>query len=403
MKYSSAVLTLSGLVTLVHGHGFVTSPQARMPGAAMEAACGTQIYDNQEADNYGNIQGELQVADSTYNATACDIWLCKGYKYEDNTDNVYTYSAGEVIPFVVDIRAPHTGTANVSIVKTSTDTMISSILKYWSVYASVSTTIPYNNTNFNITMPDDLGDECTTGGECVIQWFWNAESIDQTYESCIDFTLSGSGSSSSSSSSSSSGSSSVSVASAAASTVATDAVVASSASPADSASTTAAASVESISSAPAAAAEPATSSAAAVVVSVDASSAAGTTTSAAAVIVQASSSSSAKTKHTACPASKNKKKNKASSTAAQASSTQPTTLATVVKQAYTTSAAAAAGASTPSAEASSGSTSGSTSPSTTVSSSSSSSGSAVAMPTGSPTQMLTWISALLKTILNYDN
>ncbi|TPR11114.1 Fungal specific transcription factor domain family protein [Aspergillus niger] len=190
MKQAGSILALAGLVSLAQGHGFVTSPQARMPGSAMEKACGQQVYNNQEADNYGNVQGELQIASgqSDYNADACDIWLCKGYKYADNKDNVYSYTAGETVDFTVDIRAPHTGTANVSVVDTASNTVIGSPLIYWSVYASTSTGVTKNETSFSVTIPDDLGDKCTEGGACVLQWWWNAASIDQTYESCIDFT-----------------------------------------------------------------------------------------------------------------------------------------------------------------------------------------------------------------------
>ncbi|KAI1339961.1 chitin binding domain-containing protein [Xylariaceae sp. FL0016] len=192
----STTFGLIGLASTVMGHGFVTDPQARMPGDAMAAACGTQVETNQQSDNYGNIQGELQVANgqSDYDEAACDIWLCKGYKFADNSANVQSYTAGQVVPITVDIRAPHTGVANVSIVQTSSNTVIGDSLISWDVYASNSATIPENQTSFDITIPSDLGSQCATAGDCVIQWFWNAESIDQTYESCIDFTVGGSGS-----------------------------------------------------------------------------------------------------------------------------------------------------------------------------------------------------------------
>lgn len=196
MNTMKTAFAAAGLISSVAGHGYITSPSARMPGTAMASACGQQMYNNQAADNYGNIQGELQQvtqADSGYNATACHVWQCKGYQFADNTANVQTYTAGQVVPIVVDIRAPHTGTANVSIVKTSSDTIIGSVLKSWDVYASTSTTIPDDDKNFSITIPSDLGSECATAGDCVIQWWWNAASIDQTYEACIDFTLGGSG------------------------------------------------------------------------------------------------------------------------------------------------------------------------------------------------------------------
>ncbi|RHZ62313.1 uncharacterized protein CDV56_108628 [Aspergillus thermomutatus] len=222
MKQTGTLVALAGLVSMVHGHGFVTSPQPRMPGAAMKAACGNQVEINQQSDNYGNIQGELQVAksQSDYNAEECDIWLCKGYKFADNKDNVYSYTAGQTVDFVVDIRAPHTGVANVSVVDTASNTVIGNTLKSWTDYASTATGVTSDETNFSITIPDDLGSKCSEAGACVLQWYWYAESIDQTYESCIDFTVGGSGSSSSGSSSSAASSSSSAPASTSATSIA---------------------------------------------------------------------------------------------------------------------------------------------------------------------------------------
>jgi hypothetical protein len=205
MKQFTPALAFASIVSLVNAHGFVTSPEPRMPGAAMKAACGNQVEVNQQSDNYGNIQGELQVAasQSDYNAGECDIWLCKGYKFADNKANVQSYTAGQKVAFTVDIRAPHTGVANVSVVDTSSNSVIGSPLISWDVYASTATGVTSDETSFSVTIPDDLGSQCDTAGDCVLQWYWYAESIDQTYESCVDFTLGGSGSSSNSSGSSS--------------------------------------------------------------------------------------------------------------------------------------------------------------------------------------------------------
>ncbi|KAL4895757.1 chitin binding domain-containing protein [Aspergillus ambiguus] len=206
MKYPSSILALAGLTSMAHGHGFVTTPKARMPGDAMKAACGEQVEINQQSDNYGNVQGELQVAkgQSDFNAQKCDIFLCKGYKFADNKDNVYSYSPGQKVDFVVDIRAPHTGVANVSVVDTASNSVIGSPLKSWKNYASTATGVTDDETNFSVTIPDDLGSQCSEAGACVLQWYWYAQSIDQTYESCVDFTVGGSGSGSGSSSGASS-------------------------------------------------------------------------------------------------------------------------------------------------------------------------------------------------------
>lgn len=127
----------------------------------------------------------LQVAASQtdYNAAECNVWMCKGYKYADNTALIESYTAGQVVPFTFDVRAPHTGVANVSIVDTATNTVIGEPLISWDVFASNSVTIPANETSFSITIPSDLGDKCSTAGACIIHHFWNAASVDQTYES----------------------------------------------------------------------------------------------------------------------------------------------------------------------------------------------------------------------------
>ncbi|CRL24899.1 Chitin-binding, domain 3 [Penicillium camemberti] len=210
MKNFTPALAFASIISLVNAHGFVTKPEARQPGTAMGAACGQQVLSNQGSDKYGNIQGELQVAasQSDYNAAECDIWLCKGYKFADNKDNVQSYTAGQKVPFTVDIRAPHTGVANVSVVATASNKVIGAPLISWDVYASTATGVTADETSFSVTIPDGLGSQCATAGDCVLQWYWYAESIDQTYESCVDFTVGGSGSASAASSASSASSTS---------------------------------------------------------------------------------------------------------------------------------------------------------------------------------------------------
>jgi predicted carbohydrate-binding protein with CBM5 and CBM33 domain len=185
--------SIFGLFATVHGHGFISSPAPRMPGSAFGSACGGQLLSQQTSDRYGNVQGEMQVLGSDFDAAACNLWLCKGYKFADNAANVHSFTAGETVPVEVEIRAPHTGTANVSIIDTASNTVIGSPLISWDEYAANSSPIPADQTSFDITIPSDLAGQCSERGACVIQWFWDARSIDQTYEACIDFTVSGSG------------------------------------------------------------------------------------------------------------------------------------------------------------------------------------------------------------------
>ncbi|TGO25646.1 hypothetical protein BPAE_0075g00010 [Botrytis paeoniae] len=230
MQYTSAILMAAGFITSVSAHGRILTPTPRNPGAAMASACGQQVEVNQASDPNGNIQGMLQVAasQSDYDAAACNIWQCKGYKYADNTDLVQSWTAGQVVPFTFNVAAPHTGTANVSIIDTAANTVIKQLL-YYDVFASTATGVTSNETSFSITIPDDLPSTCATPGGCVVQHWWDAASIDQTYESCVDFTVgSASGSASSAVASSAAPASTAAASSAVAASSSSVAVVASS-------------------------------------------------------------------------------------------------------------------------------------------------------------------------------
>ncbi|KAI1856829.1 hypothetical protein JX265_011470 [Neoarthrinium moseri] len=196
MKYA---IVFAAVAPLVAGHGALTSPTPRKAGSALASVCGEQIFNNMNSDSYGNIQGETQLIQSDFTAE-CNLWLCKGFQFEDNKDNVQSYTAGQVVPMTFELRAPHTGFANVSIVDTATNAVIGDALASWDVFASNSQATSANESSYSVTIPD-LGGKCATAGECVIQHFWHSESAGQTYESCVDFTVGGSSSGGSGSSS----------------------------------------------------------------------------------------------------------------------------------------------------------------------------------------------------------
>ncbi|KAI9055231.1 hypothetical protein LZ554_000195 [Drepanopeziza brunnea f. sp. 'monogermtubi'] len=196
MQYSSSLLAVAGLLTTVAGHGSLIEPPPRPVGPGYRAVCGEQVYNQQLSDRNGNIQGILQVASSQTDVTdECNFWLCKGFQFSDNAANVQTYTAGQVVPMTFNIAAPHTGPANVSIIYVPTGDVIGAPLITWDQYASNSVGPTADQRDFTITIPADLGDQCATAGDCVLQHWWDARSVDQTYESCVDFTVGGSGTS----------------------------------------------------------------------------------------------------------------------------------------------------------------------------------------------------------------
>lgn len=185
--------TLLAIAGLVSAHGEISSPKPRRSGPAMIAACGQQAANNM-GNPQGNVQGILQTArnQADYNPAECNVWLCKGFKYEDNTANLQSFTAGQTLDMRITIGAPHTGVANVSVVNTATNSVIGQPLISFTDYASNQRGIAPNNTAFSVTLPD-VSSQCGTPGACVLQWFWDARDIDQTYEDCVDFTMGGGG------------------------------------------------------------------------------------------------------------------------------------------------------------------------------------------------------------------
>lgn len=97
--------------------------------------------------------------------------LCRGAVFEDNVQNVQTYSPGQQIRMQATLPIPHAGPMNVSIIDTSTNTAISDPLISFDNYADETLPqLPANNTDFMVTMPTNLAaDACTQQGQCTMQ------------------------------------------------------------------------------------------------------------------------------------------------------------------------------------------------------------------------------------------
>ena len=113
------------------------------------------------------------VADG-YDPALCNMWLCKGFQFEDNADQVLSYSPGDVVDMEVFIRIPHLGYANVSIVDTATNSVVGDMLKVWEDgYADAADfpDLPEDQTSFSVEIPE-LDGKCTAPGECVSCFFF---------------------------------------------------------------------------------------------------------------------------------------------------------------------------------------------------------------------------------------
>ncbi|KAI1486317.1 hypothetical protein F5X96DRAFT_689022 [Biscogniauxia mediterranea] len=184
------------LPALAHAHGLITSPPPRAPGgAATSAACGAAIARELAADPTSHVEGLAELGGADYDAAACNVWLCRGLQFDDNNaDNVQAWAPGETVNVRVRLTIPHAGAANVSVVDAAANRVLGAPLAAWpagyadeaAFYAGAT---PADQTDFNVTIPEDLGGRCATPGACVLQWWWYGTGAKQTYESCVDFTV----------------------------------------------------------------------------------------------------------------------------------------------------------------------------------------------------------------------
>ncbi|KAK7936672.1 uncharacterized protein PG986_015110 [Apiospora aurea] len=168
------------------GHGYISSPAARQGGDASVAACGRSVVDTILADNTSHVEGLPELAaeaGSGYHADACNLWLCKGLQFADNVANVQRYQPGQEVNIKIKLTIPHTGNANVSVVDTKANKIVGSPLVSWEEGT------PKDQVDFNVTIPEDLGDKCAAAGACVLQWWWYGTGARQSYETCVDFTV----------------------------------------------------------------------------------------------------------------------------------------------------------------------------------------------------------------------
>ncbi|KAK7181293.1 hypothetical protein DPSP01_007350 [Paraphaeosphaeria sporulosa] len=193
----SAIATGLLLAPVVLSHGIITTPPSRAIGPAISTACGQAITSAIKSDNTSYVEQltKLASADSKFNPAACDLYLCKGLQFSDNSANVQTWKAGDVVPIKIWLRIPHEGIANVSIVSTKQNKKVGDFLKLWTAgYAPGKSTndVPLSQREFSVTVPSGLETTCANAGDCVLQWWWLGTAAKQTYESCVDFKIAGS-------------------------------------------------------------------------------------------------------------------------------------------------------------------------------------------------------------------
>ncbi|CAN8104523.1 unnamed protein product [Discula destructiva] len=171
----------------VSAHGAIKSPPSRKLGPGMTKLCGQTAFDIAR----GDVTASLETVAPNI-TEGCPLSLCRGHQFSDNMQ-VSVFRPGQVVPMQIELIILHGGPANVSIVKTATNTVIGPPLIHFDDYGNrdLGDALPPNNTNFAITLPTEFSHtDCRVAGDCVLQWFW--ATIDaQTYVGCSDFVLFG--------------------------------------------------------------------------------------------------------------------------------------------------------------------------------------------------------------------
>ncbi|KAK2768722.1 hypothetical protein FQN54_000578 [Arachnomyces sp. PD_36] len=185
MLFQAALFSFCAVGAL--GHAVVETPTARQPGKASDELCGAGASEALRRDLAGPLEEVVEDADADFN---CNVYVCRGYQYEDNEANLQTFQAGDVVDFHIDLVAGHRpGYANVTVIDPVKNVVIGAPLKTWEAWPVENPGPDRDDTDFTVTIPEDLGSVCTEGGNCAIQWYWYAEGNSQTYESCVDFIV----------------------------------------------------------------------------------------------------------------------------------------------------------------------------------------------------------------------
>ena len=166
--FAAALLGLASLAQ-VHAHGLVTKPATRTPGDATAAVCGQKMVTFYKQDNTSYPEALKRangLADPKYDAAKCNLYLCKGFQFDDNKNSVLKYATGDVVDMEVYIRIPHKGYANVSVVDVKSNSVIGAPLKVWADNYAATMTPPKDQTTFSVKIPD-LAGKCKEANECV--------------------------------------------------------------------------------------------------------------------------------------------------------------------------------------------------------------------------------------------
>ncbi|KAL4145393.1 hypothetical protein PRNP1_013064 [Phytophthora ramorum] len=188
------VATAATLFSTAHAHGKMTEPAYRQMSEKYHKDSGALINIGLNELQIAPIEGLSQhkQADFPPSATFNLQNGCRGTVYEQG-NNVTTLAPGADFDVKWNIEAPHPGFMKLSILKPSKDSKGKITYKSYKTLLNVE---PFaeNGGQGSTTakMPADVSG-CAKPGDCVLQFYWHSDIAKQTYPTCADIVVSGSG------------------------------------------------------------------------------------------------------------------------------------------------------------------------------------------------------------------
>lgn len=192
--YSTA-FAAAVMAAQVSAHGQMLKPEVRPVSATYRANCGalknagdSELQWAPVENLAGRTQADMPAAPSfnLYNG-------CRGFVYEKG-NTVTTLAPGAEFDLEYFIQAPHPGYMNLSIVKPETTGGKITYVRDVSIANYDNFAQSGGTFTISVKMPSTVTG-CEAAGDCALQFYWHSDIANQTYPSCADIIVSGSGAS----------------------------------------------------------------------------------------------------------------------------------------------------------------------------------------------------------------
>uniref|UniRef100_K3W944 Chitin-binding type-4 domain-containing protein n=1 Tax=Globisporangium ultimum (strain ATCC 200006 / CBS 805.95 / DAOM BR144) TaxID=431595 RepID=K3W944_GLOUD len=183
----------------VQAHGQMTVPKPRPVSTLFRANSGALKNAGDDELQWAPLENLSQrtQADMPQAATFSIMNGCRGMIYE-STNSVTTLAPGKNFTMTYFIQAPHPGYMYLNIVKPKASTTGGAIMyeKYLNLLYLDSFANSGGTFSLSVAMPTTVSG-CGTAGNCALQMYWHSDIANQTYPTCADIIVSGSGAGSS--------------------------------------------------------------------------------------------------------------------------------------------------------------------------------------------------------------